>query len=143
MDEKLGELQAAIMRELWKREPATVAELHAAIGSTRGVAYTTISTVLRRMVKRGIVSHDVDGRTHVYSAVLREEEAGKSAVSSSVRGVFGGKASQLVSYLLESDDVDPDELLEIKQLIRQQGRRKAQSRPTKIRVLETCQLPNR
>ena len=131
MDDQLGELQAAIMRVLWERDSATVAELHEQIGVDRDVAYTTISTVLRRMEKRGIVSHDVDGRTFVYSAVLSEDAAGKSAVSSLLRGVFGGKASQLVSYLLESVDVDSDELSEIKQLIRQRERRKAGNKRTK------------
>ncbi len=45
----LGELQHAIMTVLWKRGEATTAEVHEALRGERGLALTTIATMLRKM----------------------------------------------------------------------------------------------
>ena len=54
---QLTELQIAIMRILWERKEATVAEIHAALLDERGLAPTTVATLLSRLEKRGAVKH--------------------------------------------------------------------------------------
>lgn len=117
MVDPLGELQSAVLQILWERNRCTVAEVHEELSKDRDIAYTTVATVLRRMEAREIVSHELRGRTFVYTALLDEQTAGKSLVGTLLNDMFRGKASRLVSHLLDREEVDPAELREIKRLI--------------------------
>lgn len=124
MVEPLGELQSAVMQVLWDHSRCTVAEVHEQLSQDRDIAYTTVATVLRRMEAREIVAHEVDGRTFVYSALLDEQTAGNSLVGTLMDNMFRGKASRLVSHLLDREEIDPAELKEIKRLISEHEKRK-------------------
>ena len=50
---RLGDLQLQIMKALWNRREATVADVHDALADGRDLAYTTIATMLRKMEARG------------------------------------------------------------------------------------------
>lgn len=124
MVEPLGELQSAVMQILWEHGQCNVAEVHEYLSQNREIAYTTVATVLRRMEARAIVSHEVHGRTFVYTALLDERTAGNSLVGTLLDTMFRGKASRLVNHLLDREEVDPVELQEIKRLISEHEKRK-------------------
>ena len=113
----LGDLQLAILRELWRREEATVAEVHKALRK-RQLALTTIATMLRKMEDRRLVKHRTEGRQFIYRAAVQEDEVHRNLVADVVDRVFAGDASAMVSHLLEEEDLDPTDLAEIKALIR-------------------------
>lgn len=114
---RLGNLQFAILTELWRRGEATVAQVHETLGKERGLALTTISTMLRRLEARGLVCHRQEGRVFVYRPEVGENDVGRSMVSDVVERVFDGSASALVSQLLRDNDFDPGELSELRRLI--------------------------
>ena len=70
---RLGDLQLAIMRVLWERGEAAVAEVHAALEDERGLAPTTIATMLTKMEDKGVVAHRSEGRRFVYRPTVSEE----------------------------------------------------------------------
>ena len=57
---RLGDLQLRIMRIVWKRGEATVAEVMDELGRASRLAYTTVATMLRKMEARGLVRHRVE-----------------------------------------------------------------------------------
>ena len=57
----LGDLQHAIMAVLWERGEATAARVHEALREERGLAPTTIATMLRKMEDKGVVAHRAEG----------------------------------------------------------------------------------
>jgi BlaI family transcriptional regulator, penicillinase repressor len=113
----LGDLQLAIMRVLWDKREASVAEVHAALEAERGLAPTTIATMLVKLEKKGVVSHRMSGRKFVYQPLVTEQQVRRSMVSEITRGLFGGDATALVSHLLSEHDIDPRELPELKKLV--------------------------
>ncbi len=113
----LGDLQLAILRELWRLGEATVAQVHGAFRRRR-LALTTIATMLRKMEDRGLVKHRTEGRQFVYRAAVQRDEVQRNLVADVVDRVFAGNASAMVSHLLEEEALDPDELAQIKALIR-------------------------
>lgn len=125
---KLAGRQLAIMRILWDRHEATVAEVQKALGAD--LAYSTIATVISRMEKKGLVTHRTEGRVFYYSAAVSEDGAGRSVVGELVERIFGGSPSELVSHLLESEKVDAAELDRIKQLVQQHESRRTPHRRT-------------
>jgi predicted transcriptional regulator len=65
---RLGDLQLRILKALWDRREATVADVLEAVSDHSELAYTTIATMLRKMEARGLVAHRAEGRVFIYSA---------------------------------------------------------------------------
>lgn len=95
----------------------TVAELQEALDSQSPLAYSTVATVVSRMEKKGLVTHRDEDRVYYYRAAVTEDSAGQSMVGEFVDRIFGGKPSELVNHLLDSDQVDLKELQRIKALV--------------------------
>lgn len=114
---KLGGRQLAIMRVLWDRGEATVMDVQESLDLERPLAYSTVATVLSRMEQKGLVRHRAQGRVFYYQPAITEDGISTSLVDELVDRIFGGSPSALVSHLLESDQVDPDELDRIKRLV--------------------------
>ncbi len=117
MSHRLSGLQLAILRALWNRGEATVADVREAIAEEHPLAYSTVATVMARLEKRGVIRHRADGRTFFYQPVVGQERIRRSLVSDLVERVFNGSPAQLVSHLLATQDVDDKELQRIKRML--------------------------
>jgi BlaI family penicillinase repressor len=106
----LGELQHAIMAVLWSRGEATTADVHEALRDARGLAFTTIATMLRKMEDKGVVAHRASGRQFVYRPTVSEDQVRRSMVGELVERVFGGDPKALVAHLVSEHEIEPDEL---------------------------------
>jgi BlaI family transcriptional regulator, penicillinase repressor len=113
----LGDLQLAIMRVLWQRGEATVVEVHEDLEPERGLAPTTIATMLTKMEKKGVVGHRLDGRRFIYEPRVSEPDVTRSMVSELADRLFGGEVTALVSHLLAEHEIQPDELAALKRQI--------------------------
>jgi predicted transcriptional regulator len=113
----LGDLQLAIMQVLWDRKEATAADVHAALERERGLAPTTIATMLMKMEKKGVVRHTVEGRRFVYAPAVSESQVRRSMVSELHRRLFAGDTTAFVSHLLSEHEIDADELTELRRLL--------------------------
>src|SRR5258708_6634823 len=114
---QLGELQLAIMRILWERGEASAADVHAALQEERGLAFTTISTMLIKMEQKGVVAHRADGRKFIYKGLVSEGEVRRTMVGELTERLFKGDVGALVSHLISQHDIDSDELARLKALI--------------------------
>jgi BlaI family transcriptional regulator, penicillinase repressor len=110
----LGDLQHAIMAVLWDRGEATTADVHEALRDERGLALTTIATMLRKMEDKGVVRHRVDGRQFVYRAAVSEDQVRRSMVGELVGRLFGGDPKALVAHLVSENEIDAGELDELR-----------------------------
>jgi len=119
----LGDLQLAIMRVLWERGEATATDVHQALTEERGLAPTTIATMLTKMEKKGVIRHYADGRRFVYQPRVTEPQVQRSMVAELTDRLFGGKATALVSHLLSDHEIDARELVELKKLVASQEAR--------------------
>lgn len=114
---QLGDLQLAIMRVLWSRGESTVAEVHEALESERGLALTTIATMLMKMEKKGVVDHRADGRRFVYQPTVSEGQVRRSMVADLTAQLFGGDVTALVSHLLAEHEIEAGELADLREKI--------------------------
>lgn len=123
---RLGDLQLAIMRQLWRRGEASVAEVHGDLEEARGLAPTTIATMLRKMEDKGVVAHRTDGRRYLYRPTVTEAAVRRTMVGELTDRLFRGEVTALVSHLLAEHDIDPDEIERLKALIARYERRDAE-----------------
>lgn len=124
----LTELQLDIMGVLWERGEATAVEVREALRPRRELAQTTVSTLLSRLEKRGLVTHRTEGRQYVYRAQVEEARVRRSVVSEfsdMADRLFAGDLAEMVTQLLSGSDVDVDDLARVREMI---DRREAELR---------------
>ncbi|MEZ6015520.1 MAG: BlaI/MecI/CopY family transcriptional regulator [Planctomycetota bacterium] len=127
-DPKLGELQHAIMRVLWEQGECSVSDVHLALLDERGLAPTTIATMLVKMEKKGVVQRRTEGRQFRYSPAVTESEVQRSMVSELTSRLFDGNAAALVSHLLQEQAIDRKELQAIQRLIAEHAEQSAKKK---------------
>jgi BlaI family penicillinase repressor len=113
----LTELQLAIVRLLWARGEATVAELWEALYAERQLAQTTLATILSRLERRGVVEHRTRARQFIYRALVSAEEVQHSMVNELTSHLFEGDVPALVNYLLTAQDISPGDLARIREML--------------------------
>jgi predicted transcriptional regulator len=116
-----GELELAILNVLQKNSSAcTVRDVLQALG--REDKYTTIMTVMNRLVAKGELHRAREGHSYRYSLQAKKERY--SLFEKWRQKIFGGNAAQMISYLLESgEDMTEEELQQIQDLIDQAKRK--------------------
>jgi predicted transcriptional regulator len=113
---ELTELQVDIMRVLWERGSGTVADVHRALQG-RGLAQATVSTLLRRLEKKGVIAHDKVGREYSYRPLLSIEEARHALVTAMADRMLPDTVPALIHALWKRRKISPAELAEVKALI--------------------------
>lgn len=114
---RLGRVQLAIMRVLWRQGRANAREITDALNRDGAIAHSTVQTLLRKLEAKGAVGHDVVERTFVYFPLVPEESVKDRATRDLVDRVFGGSVGGLVAYLLKQERISRRELEEIRRLI--------------------------
>jgi BlaI family penicillinase repressor len=110
-----GELE--ILRVLWNRGPSSLSDVCEALRRERDVATTTVATMLRVMMDKGLLRRKRAGRRHQWSAAVTQQAAARSMVGKLVDGIFDGSASRLVAHLVETGNLSAGELAELRALI--------------------------
>jgi len=120
----LTELQLAVMRVLWERGEANVTEIWEALRPERGLAQTTVATLLSRLDKRGVVAHRREARQFVYRALVTEPQVRRVMVRELTARLFDGDVTALVSHLLSGREVSAGDLAKVKAMIEERAQPK-------------------
>lgn len=115
---ELTKAEAQVMHYIWELEKSFLKEIVEAFPEPRP-AYTTISTVIRVLVKKGYVDYNTYGKIHEYYPLVSRAAYFRKHVKSIINNHFDGSVVSFASFFTGDDAVDLDELEEIKQLIDQ------------------------
>jgi predicted transcriptional regulator len=115
--QQLTELQIAVLRLLWERGEASVAEIWEALYAERKLAQTTVATIVARLQRRGILSRRTRDRQFVYKTLLTEADVQHSMVSELTERLFAGDVTALVSHLLSARDMSPGDLARVREML--------------------------
>lgn len=113
----LTETELELMNIIWSIEEGSVHDVIAHLSSKRDLAYTSVSTILRILEKKGILVSKKNGRTHIYVPTLSKEQYGLQTIDYMVSNVFSETPSILAKTLIASKNLSSEELEEIKELI--------------------------
>lgn len=114
---QLTELQLAILRIIWDKGEATVPDIWEALHAERGLAQTTVATVLSRLERRGVVTRRARSRQYHYRAAVTEQEVQHSMVGELTERLFDGDVTALVQHLLSGEDMSPGDIAKIRDMI--------------------------
>lgn len=118
MRREFGELECAVLRCLEGGEALTVRDVQGQLGSQS--AYTTIMTVLTRLVEKGVCQRKKCGRSFLYQ--LPKQSRG--VFDRFKQRFFGGNSAEMVKALVDDEALSLSELETIEQLIRDAKKRK-------------------
>ena len=113
---KPTDAELAILAVLWSRGPSTVRQIAEHRGREAG--YTTILKLLQIMTEKGLVVRDEAARTHIYAAAYTQDQTQRQLVTDLLERAFDGSAAKLVLQALAGRKTSPEELAEIKKLLR-------------------------
>lgn len=106
---QLTKAEEQIMQVLWELQLATVKEVIAQLPDPKP-AYNTISTIIRILEDKGFVDHEPQGKGYNYFPVIKKEVYSNQSLHKLVDGYFGGSFKSLVSFFVEKNDVNIQEL---------------------------------
>jgi predicted transcriptional regulator len=113
-----GELERQVLDVLWTAEgPLTPRDVHTAFGSKRGLAYTTVMTILVRLWRKGLLEREPRGRAFAYRPIETRDER----VVSRMRELLAGAGDRTAALAGFVDSLPPDELDDLRRLLEQPG----------------------
>ncbi len=112
---KFGELELEILKVVAEQGTATVKEIQAVLGGED--KYTSIMTVMSRLVEKGELVREKIGLQYHYSVCKKRVQP--QLLNKIKKKIFGGKTAPMVSFLLETDgQISDKEIAEIEKTIR-------------------------
>lgn len=120
----LTDTELELMTILWKLSEGTVADVIRQLPEERKLAYTSVSTILRILEQKQVLKSRKEGRGHVYVPKVKKSDYESRTVKHMVNRVFDGTPLSLVKQLLETVQLNSQELMELKNLIAQHGEKK-------------------
>ena len=104
-----------ILAALWRLGPATVREVHQALGKESG--YTTTLKQMQLMTEKGLLVRSERFRSHVYEPSAPKERTQKEIAGDLLKRAFDGSAKSLVMGALAAQPASREELAEIRKLL--------------------------
>lgn len=115
--ETLTEAELRIMQVLWLRGAGTVQQVLDSLPGEPALAYNTVLTTIRILERKGYIGHSKDGRAHVYSALVAQEDASRSEIRHLVSRFFRNSHEELVLNILEDHGIEAEELNRLKEML--------------------------
>ena len=119
------ELTAAewsIMKAVWETEPSTAPSIQEQLFKARGWTYSTVRTLMDRMVAKRVLKAKKLGRVTLYSSAVTRREAQRCELLYALKHAFSGALTPMLQCLLDSSDLNPQELKELEALIQKKRR---------------------
>jgi len=113
--QSLTKAEEQIMQIIWQKERCLVRDIIEALGDP-DIPHSTVSSVVRILEKKGFVGHKAYGKTYEYFPLVAKEAYTKSGLREWISGYFNGSPRQLVSFLVEENELN---LKELNQLMKQ------------------------
>lgn len=116
--ERIGEAEYAVMEVLWKKAPLTATEVAERVPAARGWSIRTVKTMLGRLLAKGILAHEEEGRRYLYRPAIAREDYVAQESGRLIDRMFGGRVTPLVAHLAERDRLTPADIAEIEALLK-------------------------
>lgn len=112
MEKELTKFELKLMNILWDKEKAFVNDIIEMLPDPKP-AYSTISTMMRILVKKECVSYKAFGKTHQYYPVISKEEYTQAFLRNTKNNLFGGSFKSMISFFAESENLSASEINEL------------------------------
>ncbi|MGI8943225.1 MAG: BlaI/MecI/CopY family transcriptional regulator [Qipengyuania sp.] len=116
---RISEAEHAVMEVLWEKYPRSAAQVCDAVCEARGWSMPTVKTLLSRLVAKGAVETEPQGRRFLYTPLVERSDYVGGESRRLVDRLFGGRAASLFAQLAENEALSDKDLEEIEGLLRE------------------------
>ncbi len=120
---KLTEAEWQVMNALWIKHPASTRQVVERLPKSVRWAYTTVKTMLARLVEKGAVRESKEGNVSLYDPLVSQRNARLHAVRSLLDQAFNGALGPLMHFLVEEKQLTPKVKKELMQVLREEAKR--------------------
>ena len=113
---KLTHKEEEVMQVLWTLKRAYVKDVRAAMPLPKP-HYNTLSTIIRKLEKKGFLSHQAFGNTHQYFPIIERDVFLKRNLQNTINNYFNDSYKNVVSFFAREEKISVEELKEIIALI--------------------------
>lgn len=124
--ENLTPREEHVMQLLWKLKEAVVKDIILEFPEPRP-PYTTISSIVRILETKGYVGHKAYGKTHVYHPLVTRDDFRKRSLKRLMNDYFSGSYERVVSFMVEEENLDANEIEKLKAIIEEAEKREGGS----------------
>lgn len=117
----LTDAELELMLILWKLEEASVHDVLAALPKKKVMAYTTASTIIRILEKKGFVASRKEGKSHFYSPRISKKTYETRTLGHVMGKLFENTPVALVARLIDDHKLSAKEIAELKRLLNSRG----------------------
>lgn len=118
--EQPTELELQLLKLLWEKSPQPVREVRDSLAkSGRDIAHTSVITTLNTMVKKQLLTRQKEGKAFLFAPCVTREQVSRTVLGDMVNRVFDGSAKAVLLGIFEHNDIDRNELKELRKLIDQ------------------------
>lgn len=124
---ELTEAEWTIIQTVWEHQPVPAPTVQELLQDEKGWSYSTVKTMMDRMVKKGLLTTERIRKLMLYSAAITRQEAQGKEVLKTLKRAFEGAMTPMMQFLLNSDHLTHQNLDELEVLIqakRQEGKAK-------------------
>jgi BlaI family penicillinase repressor len=119
---RISESEWQVMRVLWGKNPSTANKVVDALSATTTWKSKTIKTLLNRLVKKGALGFEKKGREYHYYPLVGEAACVKAESQGFLRRVYGGAMKPMLAAFLESQDLSPEDIKDLKRILERKER---------------------
>jgi predicted transcriptional regulator len=114
---RVSAAESAVMDALWAKSPQAAEDIAAAIGPAHGWTEATVKTLINRLLTKGAISAEKQGRRYLYSPVLARADYVTAESEGLLARLFDGRLAPLVSHFCEHRKLSARDIAELKALI--------------------------
>ena len=116
---QISEAESIVMQVLWERSPLAAEDVHAALSGPQAWQEPTVKTLLNRLLNKGAIQAEREGRRYLYSPVLAREDWLQSESEGLLDRLFGGRVAPLVAHFTERGRLGKKDIAELKKLVQE------------------------
>ena len=118
----LSELEHVVMDFVWSHGRCSSEQVREHFAASRPMKDSTVRTVLRRLERKGYVSHTVEGRTYLYHSMQPRQSVAVRAVKQVIDRLCAGSVEQLLIGMIDGKLIDRRELENLVRRVAQEKR---------------------
>ena len=117
---KISDSEWSIMEIIWENPNCTAMFIIKKLENSTEWKPKTIKTLIRRLVDKGIVGYEQDGREYKYYSLVNESECRRSEGISFLKRVYGGSLKAMMLNFMESDDISAKDIDELRKFLNEE-----------------------
>lgn len=115
---ELTEAEWDIIEAVWENQPCAAPTVTEALDKKKGWSYSTVKTLMDRMVKKGLLKTRRIRNIILYRASITKKQAQRTEVMKTVKRAFNGAMTPMMQFMLENNKLSQDELQELEKMIK-------------------------